>query len=78
MTAKEHELMVTMFARLYESLGIIEETLKSRGLWTGDDPKAFSHAVHADDRKLLHYAERARTDYLTFANQLGVIAGTTT
>jgi hypothetical protein len=77
MTRKEHELMLLMFARLYESIGIIEETLKSRGIWAGDDPKAFSHAVHADDRKLLHYAKRARTDYLAFANQLGVIAGPT-
>ena len=73
MTKKEHELIVLMFARLYESIGIIEETLKSRGIWSGDDPKAFSHAVHADDRKILHYVERARSDYLSFANQLGVI-----
>ena len=78
MTRKEHELIVLMFARLYESIGIIEETLKSRGIWTGDDPTAFSHAVHADDRKLLHYAERARTDYVDFANQLGVELGPTT
>src|SRR6266481_1638968 len=77
MKTKEHELIVLMFARLYESIGIIEETLKSRGLWTGDDPKAFSHAVHADDRKILHYVERARSDYLAFANQLGVIVGPT-
>lgn len=75
MTAKEHELMLLMFARVYESIGIIEETLKSNGIWTADDPKAFSHAVHADDRKLLQYAERARNDYVAFANQLGVVAG---
>lgn len=73
MTRKEHELIMTMFARLYESIGTIEETLKSRGIWSDDDPKAFSHAVHTDDRKLLHYAERARSDYVAFANQLGVI-----
>jgi len=77
MTPKEHELMLLMFTRLYESIGIIEETLKSRGIWTGDDPKAFSHAVHADDRKLLRYAERARNDYVAFANQLGVAPGPT-
>jgi hypothetical protein len=75
MTAKEHELMLLMFARLYESIGILEETLKSRGLWTGDDPKAFSHAVHADDKKLLLYTSRARQDYVNIANQLGVVSG---
>ncbi len=73
MTKQEHKLMLLMFTRLYESIGIPEETLKSRGIWTGDDPTAFSHAVHADDRKILHYATRAREDYVTFASQLGVV-----
>ena len=72
MTKQEHELMLLMFTRLYEAIGIVEETLKSRGLWTGDDPTAYSHAVHADDRKLLQYATRARQDYVKIANQLGV------
>ena len=72
MTRQEHELMLLMFTRLYESIGIIEETLKSRGVWSADDPTAFSHAVHSDERKLFAYAQRARNDYVNFASQLGV------
>jgi hypothetical protein len=64
-----------MLSRLCKSIGIIEETLKSRGLWADDDATAFSHAVHADDRKLLQYASRARQDYLALVNQLGVASG---
>lgn len=75
MTQKEHQLMVLMFARLYEAFGIIEETLKSRGIWTDDDQRAFYHSVHADDQKLFLYLERARKDYLGFVNQLGVESG---
>lgn len=64
--------MMLMFARLYEAVGLVEETLKSRGLWSGDDPTAFAHAVHADETKLRQYVERARRDYLAFAAQLEV------
>jgi hypothetical protein len=72
---QEHELMVLMFARLQESIGIMAEAFKSRGLWTGDDPTAFSHAVHADDRKLLSYAAQAKKDYLACARLSGVVTG---
>lgn len=72
MTKQEHELMITMFTRLYEAVGIIEETLKSRGIWTGDDPSAFAHAVHSDDQKIRNYVRRARSDYRAIVSQLGV------
>ena len=73
MVAKEHDLMLLMFTRLYEAIGLIEETLKSRGIWTGDDPTAFAHAIHSDNRRLLAYATRARNDYVTLAKELGVV-----
>jgi hypothetical protein len=75
MTKEEHELMVLMFARLYESLGVIADVLKSREILTGDDQKAFSHAVHADDRKLVAYLGQAHKDYLDLARQAGVVTG---
>lgn len=75
MTTKEHELMILMFARLHEAVGAISETLKSRGIWTGDDQKAFSHAVHADDEKMLQYVSQATHDYLRHASRLGVETG---
>ena len=72
MTKQEHEMMVMMFARVNESIGIIVEALKSREIWTRDDVTAFSHATHADDRKIQHYVEQARTDYLQCAALSGV------
>lgn len=72
MTKEEHELMVMMFTRIYESIGTIEETLKSNGLWSGDDPAAFSHVVHSDAQKLISYYEHARDDYETLAAELKV------
>jgi hypothetical protein len=75
MTSEEHKLMILMFARLHEALGMISETLKSRGIWTDDDEAAFSHAVHTDDEKMLHYVSQATNDYLRHASRLGVETG---
>ncbi len=73
MTKEEHTLMIAMFARINESIGVITDALKSREILTDDDPKAFSHAAHVDERRLLSCAAQARKDYLAFANQLGVV-----
>lgn len=75
MTKQEHELMVLMFARMYEAFSRIEETLKSRGIWTDDDEKAFAHAVHDDPRKLAQHTIAAWKTYLYFAKQSGVETG---
>jgi hypothetical protein len=72
MTKQEHELMILMFARMNEHIGIIEETLKSRGLWTGDDARAFSHAVHSDDEKISKFVTDARNTYVNWAKDLGI------
>jgi hypothetical protein len=75
MTKQEHELMVLMFARVFEAIGRIEETFKSRGIWTDDDAKAFAHAVHTDARNLVEYTSRAMLTYLHLAKQSGVETG---
>jgi hypothetical protein len=75
MTPKEHELMVMMFARLNEAIGIIGDSLVSRGIWSGDDSRAFAHAAQADDRKLDFYFSQALKDYRSLAAQLGVVTG---
>jgi len=54
MNEKEHELILLMFARMYEGIQVIKDTLKSRDLWTEDDERAFSNAVHDDPQKLMH------------------------
>jgi hypothetical protein len=75
MTSEEHKLIVLMFARVNEALGMISDTLKSRELWTGDDQRAFPHAVHADDSKLVRFVLDATRDYQRLASQLGVVTG---
>jgi hypothetical protein len=72
MTKQEHELMLMMFVRMNESIGIIIEALKSRDILTGDDAKAFSHAIHSDDKKILFYATQTRADYLRCAALSGL------
>lgn len=74
MTAR-HQLMLLMFTRMHESIGIVVEALKSREILTADDVKAFSHATHFDDKKLQFFALASRADYLEFAKQLGVVTG---
>lgn len=75
MTPEEHELMMLLLARVYEYFELITETLKSRGLWTEDDEKAFAHMVHDDPAKLLRAASRARKDYLALLRESGVDPG---
>lgn len=75
MTHEEHEMMLMLFARLYEAIEVLKETLRSRGLWTEDDEKAFSHAVHQDARKLLSSLTQAYVDYVRVAKIAGVATG---
>jgi hypothetical protein len=75
MTKQEHEMMLLMFVRMQEAVGIVVEALKSRELWTADDVKAFSHATHYDDKKMLYYVLQARADYLRCAKEVGVVTG---
>jgi hypothetical protein len=75
MTKQEHEMMLLMFVRVHESIGIVVEALKSRELLTPDDVRAFSHATHFDEKKLQFFALAARADYLACAKELGVVTG---
>lgn len=67
--------MLLMFARMHECLLVIRETLKSRGLWTDDDEKAFSVAVHADAGKLRDCLTLAKKDYLRMSIGVGLVTG---
>ena len=73
MTKEEHAFFLSMFSRVYEVVGVLEETLKSRGLWSEDDQKAFATVVHSDDERLLYYAQRAHNDYKALAKAAGLI-----
>jgi len=75
MTPKEHELMMLMFARMQESIGVLTDVLKSREIMTGDDEKAFNHATHSDPKRLLRFVLQAHDDYQKCAEQVGVVTG---
>ena len=75
MTPLEHELIMLMFARMNEAIATITDVLKSRGLLTEDDAKAFSHAVHYDETKTLPVVLQTWRDYLACAAQVGVATG---
>lgn len=75
MEPKEHYLLLVMFARIHEHLHVITDTLKSRGLWTDDDERAFSVAVALDSEKLRTCLKLASKDYLRLASALGVATG---
>jgi hypothetical protein len=75
MTQQEHELMVTMFARVYEAIGMLTEALKSRGVLPDDDERAFAHLVHSDPQKVVRYLLQAQSDYSRLAKSSGVATG---
>lgn len=64
--------MILLLSRVYEQFEVLKQTLRSRGVWTDDDERAFSAATHSDDRNLLLCALRARADYLAVARQCGM------
>ena len=72
MKKKEHELMMLMFARMNQRVGMLIEILKSNDLWNADDEKAFSYLVYADDQRILSYAIQARSDYLACMRESGL------
>jgi len=62
--------MMQMFLRVYELIGQLRETLRSRELWTDDDDRAFAALVR--EQKLDTYAVLARAEYVQIAQSLGV------
>ena len=75
MTPEEHNLQILMFARVHEAIGVLAEMLKSRDIITNDDAKAFSHAVHSDQKHIVRFVLQAYTDYQRSAQQAGVVTG---
>lgn len=72
MTDKEHEFMVLMFARMKQEMGMIIELLKSRGVMTEDDHRAFGHLVWDDPQKMVSYLTASLRDYNRCARSVGI------
>jgi len=75
MTKQEHEMMLLMFTRTRQMFEIFTEVLASRGILTGDDARAFSHAIHYDASKTLKAVLQTWQDYQASAVQSGVVTG---
>jgi hypothetical protein len=72
MTRQEHELLILIIARTNQKLGVLTEVLKSRGIVTDDDLKAFRYAAWDDNLQIVNAITQARSDYLKIAKQAGV------
>lgn len=75
MNPKEHELILSMFVRMYEAIEVVRDTLRSKGIWTEDDEQAFSHAVNGDPQKMLRSLAEAAVNYTESAKRFGVTTG---
>lgn len=72
MTVEEHNLLVLVMARVNQHLLCIEDALKSTGVVTADDLKAFHFAAWSDDQQIIAATVQARADYLRLAKLAGV------
>lgn len=75
MTPQEHQLMVMMFARMNEAIGIVFDTFKSNGIWKEGDQQAFAAEVRLDREKSFGYFAQALADYTHCAASHGVETG---
>lgn len=73
MTPEEHELMLLVLARVYQGIGAIGEVMKSRGVWTSDDEKAFFHLAHYDEALQKRWLLQAQKDYCRLAIETGAL-----
>jgi hypothetical protein len=75
MTKQEHEMMIMMFARTWQMFEILTAVLSSRGILTGDDMRAFAHAIHFDQSKTMKAVLQTWQDYQAVAIHSGVATG---
>ena len=66
--------MVLMFARMHEAIDALRESLKSRGIWSDDDERAFFHVAH-DQAHVAQQILQAFHDYTTIARNLRLETG---
>lgn len=77
MTKAEHALMISMFVKHQMFIKMVIEVLKSRGLVSGDDLRAFEFRVNVDDAGKTELFEAMTTLYVQVATRLGIETGIT-
>jgi hypothetical protein len=75
MTAQEHALVLALFAKQNQFIKVLFDILKSRGVLTGDDARAFEFSQSVDAASNLALLEEAKAKYLELAKQLGIQTG---
>jgi hypothetical protein len=75
MTRDEHMLIILLLMKQNQSIKILIEALKSRGVWTEDDAQAFEFSQMQDAASNAALFDELRKNYVTLANSLGVQTG---
>jgi hypothetical protein len=75
MTPKEHLLLLTLIAKQAQHINLLLNVLKSRGIVTGDDARAFEFAASVDARANAALLQREKDSYLQVARGLGLETG---
>lgn len=75
MTRDEHMLLLMLLMKQNQSIKILIDALKSRGVWTGDDAQAFEFSQMQDAPSNAALFAQMKQTYLTLANSLGIQTG---
>jgi hypothetical protein len=75
MTRDEHMLLILLLLKQNQSIKILINALKSRGVWSGDDAQAFEFSQVQDAASNAALFDELRRNYVTLANSLGIQTG---
>ena len=75
MTPQEHMLLLLLIMKQNQSIKILLDALKSRGVLTGDDPQAFEFSQMQDVLSNAALFDEAKEKYLILARSLGIQTG---
>jgi hypothetical protein len=74
-TPKEHLLVLALFTKQAQMTKVLLDILKSRGVLTGDDARAFEFSQNIDAASNAALFEQAKEKYLVMAKGLGIETG---
>ena len=75
MTSKEHLLVLTVIAKQTQLIKSLLDILKSRGIASADDARAFEFAAITDAASNAALFEREKAGYLRLAKAMGIETG---
>jgi len=75
MTTEEHLLVLTLTVKQNQLIKLLLDILKSRGILTGDDARAFEFSANVDVASNVALFAEAKRKYLILAEGLGIETG---